>query len=63
MFCSNCGKKLEDGAMFCGECGTKVEASPVADAAPTEEATPAQEEPTTVDKTKKEKHLIYTNVP
>ena len=55
MFCSNCGRKLEDGAMFCGECGTKVEASPVADAAPTEEATPAQEEPPTVDKPKKEK--------
>lgn len=25
MFCSNCGSKLEDGALFCGECGTRVE--------------------------------------
>lgn len=23
MFCKNCGKKLEDGALFCFECGTK----------------------------------------
>lgn len=25
MFCHNCGKKLEDGALFCDECGTKIE--------------------------------------
>lgn len=23
MFCKNCGKNLEDGALFCSECGTK----------------------------------------
>ena len=27
MFCSNCGKKLEDGAKFCDACGTKVESA------------------------------------
>lgn len=43
MFCSNCGAKLEDGAMFCGECGTKVEAAPVAEATPVVEAAPAAE--------------------
>ncbi len=25
MFCPNCGKELEDGALFCGECGAKIE--------------------------------------
>ena len=24
MYCSNCGKKLDDDAMFCDECGTKI---------------------------------------
>ena len=24
MFCSNCGKKLNDDAKFCDACGTKV---------------------------------------
>lgn len=24
MFCSNCGKKFEDGVVFCSSCGTKV---------------------------------------
>lgn len=24
MYCSNCGNKLEEGALFCGNCGTKV---------------------------------------
>jgi len=23
-FCSNCGTKMEGGAVFCGNCGTKV---------------------------------------
>jgi uncharacterized membrane protein YhaH (DUF805 family) len=25
MFCSNCGEKLDEGAMFCTKCGAKVE--------------------------------------
>jgi uncharacterized membrane protein YhaH (DUF805 family) len=28
-FCSNCGKKLDDGTRFCSKCGTKVEGSAV----------------------------------
>ena len=27
MFCTNCGKELEDGTLFCTECGTKLEGS------------------------------------
>ncbi|MDO4608214.1 MAG: DUF805 domain-containing protein [Clostridia bacterium] len=27
MFCKNCGKQLEDGALFCSECGTAIPAS------------------------------------
>lgn len=25
MYCPNCGKEVEDGALFCGECGAKIE--------------------------------------
>ncbi|MBR4830746.1 MAG: zinc ribbon domain-containing protein [Bacilli bacterium] len=25
MFCTNCGTKIEEGAVFCTECGTKVD--------------------------------------
>jgi hypothetical protein len=25
MFCTNCGKRLEPGALFCGDCGTRAE--------------------------------------
>ena len=24
MFCTNCGKQIDDGAMFCPECGTRI---------------------------------------
>lgn len=24
MYCSNCGKELQNGAKFCSECGTKI---------------------------------------
>lgn len=63
MFCGNCGKKLEDGAMFCGECGAKVEAqaapvpeaNPVAEASPVVEAAPVAEEVPATEEPKKEK--------
>ena len=51
MFCSNCGKQLEDNVAFCPECGTKVAvaATPVVEepAAPVAEApvAPVVEEP------------------
>ena len=41
MFCSNCGKQLEDNVAFCPECGTKMA---VASAAPVAE-TPVTETP------------------
>ena len=25
MFCSNCGKELNEGVLFCPNCGTKVD--------------------------------------
>ncbi|MCQ2530398.1 MAG: Ltp family lipoprotein [Lachnospiraceae bacterium] len=31
MFCTNCGKPLEEGARFCSNCGAPVEAVPVAE--------------------------------
>ena len=41
MFCPECGKKIEEGALFCPECGTKItkQAQPQpADSAPPQEA-------------------------
>lgn len=35
MFCSNCGKKLEEGAKFCSSCGTKVGEVPPVEPTPT----------------------------
>ena len=28
MYCPNCGKEVEDGALFCGECGAKIGEAP-----------------------------------
>lgn len=28
MFCPECGKKIEEGALFCPECGTKITKKP-----------------------------------
>ena len=28
MFCSNCGKQIEDGAVFCSGCGTSLNSQP-----------------------------------
>ncbi|MCM1505831.1 MAG: zinc-ribbon domain-containing protein [Ruminococcus flavefaciens] len=34
MFCSSCGKKIDDDAVFCSECGTKVKPMPEINASP-----------------------------
>lgn len=34
MFCSKCGKEINDDAVFCGFCGAPVNAAPVADSVP-----------------------------
>lgn len=49
MFCENCGKDLNDGAMFCPNCGWRVskEEAPAAEA-PVEPAAVMPEEPTPV---------------
>lgn len=36
MYCSKCGKEIEEGAVFCGYCGTRIET----DEAPKQQATP-----------------------
>ncbi len=49
MFCSNCGKQLEDNVAFCPECGTKVAISvaPVVEEPATPVETKAPETPVT----------------
>ena len=47
MFCSNCGTKLDDGAIFCSKCGARVggaapEAAPAETPAPTPAAAPTE---------------------
>ena len=34
IFCTNCGKQLEDGSLFCDNCGTKLEVQPEQPAQP-----------------------------
>lgn len=47
IFCTNCGKQLEDGSLFCDNCGTKLEVQPEQPAQPVQQAQPqfAQAQP------------------
>ena len=42
IFCTNCGKQLEDGSLFCDNCGTKLEVQPEQ---PVQQAQPQFEQP------------------
>ncbi|MDR1594939.1 MAG: zinc-ribbon domain-containing protein [Prevotellaceae bacterium] len=59
MFCTNCGKQIEDGSKFCSHCGTTLtEQTNVAQPANAETNTQNQENFQTEAKTEKNMSLI-----
>ena len=49
MFCTKCGKQLNDDALFCGACGTPVSKSQNVVAPPVVEVAPVKQEVTVPD--------------